>query len=139
MRAKRVVLLSNRSLLAAGVQRLLECVDSLELSTVATGDPGAIPKLRQLAPEVIVLDSGDPSLGEGAITRLLGQNPRVRVVALNLDRTGIEIYRMHHVVQTDLDGLLEAIQGRRRLARKGSRSKTTNAANGENGGGAMGT
>ncbi|MBI4302062.1 MAG: hypothetical protein HY664_05610 [Chloroflexi bacterium] len=113
MRAKRVVLLSNRSLLSAGVRRLLQGVDSLELSIVAAEDPEASPKLRELAPEVIILDSDDPSLGEGIITHLLGQHPKARVIALKLDRKGIEVYMMHRCVETDLFGLLEAIRGRR--------------------------
>ncbi|MBI4301356.1 MAG: response regulator transcription factor [Chloroflexi bacterium] len=112
MCTKRVVLLSNHSLLAAGVQRLLQGVDSLELSIVAAKDPEAILKLRRLTPEVIVLDSSDPSLGEGVIPRMLEENPHARVVALNLNRSDIEVYRVRHVLHTDLNGLLEAIRGK---------------------------
>lgn len=137
MRAKRVVLLGNRSLLTAGVQRLLEGVDSLDLSIVAAGEPAAIARLHPPAPEVIVLDSGDPSLGEGVITHLLGQHPKARVIALDLNRRGIEVYRVRRVVETDLDGLLEAIRGKR-MPRKESRQKTAVAADGGNGGEAMG-
>ncbi len=56
---------------------------------------------------------------------------------LNLSRKGIEVCRVHHVVETDVDGLLEAIPGKR-LARKESRRKPTDAADGWNGGEAMG-
>ncbi len=112
MRTKRVVLLSNHSLLAAGVQRLLQGVDSLDLSIVAAEDSEAISRLHQLTPDVIVLDSGDPSLGEGVITHLLGQHPRAKVVAVNLGRRGIEVFRVHRVIETSLDGLLKAIGGK---------------------------
>ncbi|MBI2936425.1 MAG: response regulator transcription factor [Chloroflexi bacterium] len=139
MQAKKVVLLSNRSLLAAGVQRLLQGVDSLELSIVAARDSEALTKLRHLAPEVIVLDSGDPTLGEGVVTSLLGQHPRARVIALNLDRTGIEVYSLHRVVHADLEGLLEAIHGRRRLPGKESSQKTATTANGGDGGATIST
>lgn len=112
MRANRVVLLSNRSLFAAGVQKLLQDVDGLELSVVAAGDPEAAARIRHLAPSVIVLDSGDTSLGHEAIAQLLEEHPRVWVVALDLNRRGIDVYRMKRVLQTNLDGLLEAIQGK---------------------------
>lgn len=118
MRAKRVALMSNRSLLAAGVQRLLQGMGGLELAVVAADDPEVAHRLKKLAPEVIVLDSGDASIGEGVITRMLGEHPKARVIALNLNRPGIEVYRVQRVLHTDLDGLLEAIQGKGALAKR---------------------
>ncbi|MBI2304300.1 MAG: hypothetical protein HYU86_06080 [Chloroflexi bacterium] len=112
MRTKRVVLLTNRSVLVAGVQRLLQGVSDLELTIMADGDPEAVTKLGALAPQVIVLDSGDTSLGEGVITRMLTENPKSKVIALNLNRTGIEVYRVRRVQHTGFDGLLEAIRGK---------------------------
>lgn len=115
---KRVALLSNRSLLAAGVQRLLQSMDGLELTMVAADDPEAAAQMRRHAPHVIILDTGDASLGPGAITRMLEEHPKARVIALNLDRTGIEVYQMKRVLQSNLDGLLEAIQGKGAPARR---------------------
>ncbi|MFQ5874115.1 MAG: hypothetical protein ACE5JL_09975 [Dehalococcoidia bacterium] len=112
MRAKRIVLLSNRSLLAAGVQRLLQDVDGLDLSIVAADQPEATAKIKQLDPHVIILDSGDTSLGQRPIAQMLEEHPRAKVVALNLNRDGIDVYRVKRVLRTTLDGLLEAIQGK---------------------------
>ncbi|MBI2166239.1 MAG: hypothetical protein HYU29_07565 [Chloroflexi bacterium] len=112
MRSKRVVLLTNHSLLASGVERLLQAVNGMNLSIVSVRDPEALPGLKRLAPEVIVVDSGDSSIAQGLITEMLREHPRARVVALNLDRKGIEVYRMRRVLQTDLSGLLDAIQGK---------------------------
>lgn len=108
---RQAALLNNHSLLAAGVQSLLQDVEGLELSVVSTRDPDANQKLLQLAPEVIVLDSGDASLGEGGIARLASEHPGARIVSLNLRRTGIEIHQVHRIVEANLDGLLEAIWG----------------------------
>ncbi len=118
MGAMRVAMFNSRSLLAAGVQRLLQGVAGLELSIVAADDPESGARLRKLAPSVIVLDSGDASLGEGVITQMLEEHPRARVVALSLDHAGIDVYRMRRVQRTNLDGLLEAIQGKRKRARE---------------------
>lgn len=86
-------------------------MDGLELSIVAADDPEATSKISQLDPQAILLDSDDTLLGRGSITRMLEEYPGARIVVLNLYRQGIEVYRMKRVLQTDLDGLLEAIWG----------------------------
>lgn len=141
MRVKQVVLLSNRSLMASGLQQLLQGVDGLELSVVTALDREAVPVLKKLAPDVILLDAGDASLGKSVITQLLAEHPKARVIALNANRLGIEVYRLKRVQQANLNGLLKAIQGRaapsgqepvpQRPQREGPRR-------GENGGAAMG-
>ena len=110
MRKKRVVLLSNHSLLATSVQKLLENEDGFELSLMLADDLEVKTKITRRKADVIILDSGDASLGEGVITRLLEENPRARVIALNLNNEGLKVYQMKHVLQTGFNGLLEAIQ-----------------------------
>ncbi len=112
MRAKRLVLLSSRSLFAAGVQRLLEDSDGIELSTVAADEAGWVTKVKHLAPKVIVMDSSDCSLDQGVIARLLEEHPRARGIALSLNHAGMDVYWMKRVPQTNVDGLLGAIQGK---------------------------
>ncbi|MBI4308103.1 MAG: hypothetical protein HY684_04790 [Chloroflexi bacterium] len=111
MRTTRVVLLTNRSLLSAGVGRLLQAIQGVELVIVAGDDPDAGGKIRQVAPQVIILDSCDASLGEEPILRILDQYPRAKVIALNLNHHGIDVYQMRRLKQANLDGLLAAIQG----------------------------
>ena len=134
MRSVPVVLLSNRTLLAAGIENLLRRIDGVELSVVSVTEAGTIERLRELNPEAIVLDSSDLSLGEGVVTRLLGQHPEARVVALALDPTGIEVYRVHRVVETDLDGLKEAIWGGPPPLAEANRQRTSGTEEIENGG-----
>lgn len=141
MRTKRVVLLSNHSLLTSGVQKLLQGVEGLELSVIAAPAQEIVPVLKRLAPDAIVLDTGDTSLGEGVITQLLAEHPKARVVALNANRVGLEVYRLKRVLQADLDGLLKAILGRAAAAGQGpgpQRPQRVGARRSENGGGAMG-
>lgn len=116
MPMRRVVLLSNRSILASGIQRLLEEAEGVALSVIKTDDPEWPAKLARTVPRVIVLDSGDASLGEGGISHLLEEHPRAKIIALNLNHTGMDVYRMKRVVPTDLEGLLHAIHGRTALA-----------------------
>jgi DNA-binding NarL/FixJ family response regulator len=137
MGVTRVAILNSRSLLAAGVQRLLRGADGLKLTIVAADDPEAAAKLKQLAPKVIVLDSGDSSLGEGVVTQMLEEHPKARVVALNLDHAGIDVYRIRRVHQTNVDGLLEAIHGKRKQANNRGRQRPRDAGGSINGGETM--
>jgi len=41
-----------------------------------------------------------------------------RVIALNVSQDAIEVHQVRRVLQTGLDGLLEAIQGIERLAKR---------------------
>lgn len=109
--ARQVVLLKSGSLVAAGVHRLLQGVDGVELHVVTADDPEASAKIRDLAPGVIVLDSGDLCLREGVIPRFLGEHPNAEVIALSQNHSDIEVYRIERSLHTDLPGLLEAIRG----------------------------
>ena len=110
MQPKRIVLLSNHSLLVAGVQKLLQDLKDLKVSIVAADAPEAAAKIKRLSPDAIILDSSDASMGKGIVTQLLEEHPKARVIALNLNQTGIEIFRMKRILQTDLDGLLETLR-----------------------------
>ncbi len=89
----------------------------MDLTTVRADDPEWMAELKRMAPSVIVMDSTDRYLDKEAITRILEARPRARVVAINLNHGGIDVYRRSRVQQTDLNGLLEAIHGRRGLRR----------------------
>ncbi len=113
----QVVLLTNGSILGAGIHRLLKEAAGLDLVVVEAHDPDAESKVRKAAPHVIVLDTVAPSLRDDVITRLLSHHPKARVIVLTLSHTGIEVYRMKRVSQADPGELLAAIQGRRARAR----------------------
>jgi DNA-binding NarL/FixJ family response regulator len=108
---RRVALLTNRSLFAAGVEELLLGVEGMTLSVIDAADPSAMAEIGRLKPQVIVLDTNDAVAGRAAVVQLLEQQPRARVVALNLNHAAIDVYRMKRVVATDVVGLLRAING----------------------------
>ena len=110
-RARRIVLLTNRSLLGSALERLLKDMNGLEFVTVAGDDPNADNRIKEASPHVIMLDSGDPSLGELAITRMLSNYPYTKVIALNLNHTSIDVYERRRSRMASLDGLLNEILG----------------------------
>lgn len=111
MPPRRVTLLTNRSLFAAGVEELLLRVDGMTLSVVDATDPAAMKKISVLRPHVIVLDTDGAVVGRAAVVQILEMQPQARVVALNLNRAAIDVYRIKRVIPTDLGGLVRAIQG----------------------------
>lgn len=135
---RRIVLLTNRSLLSASVQSLLQSEANIKLYTASVDGPGMIADIKLRNPHVIIIDSGDTSLGEGAVTQLLGHYPRAKVIALNLNRKEIEVYKVRRVVETDLAGLLKAISGRRQRPITESNGNTTDSKVSSEGGEAMG-
>lgn len=111
MQRERVVLLSNRSVLVAGVSSLLESIDALDVRAVAIDDPEALETIRRFAPDVIVLDSGGEATKELTIARLLRHHPQTKIVSLDLSKTDIDVYRVERLGDSSLDALLQAISG----------------------------
>lgn len=111
MRKKRVVFLSNHSVLATGIQKLLQEEEGFELHIILADDPEVKAEITRRRPEIIILDSGDASLGEGVITSLLEENPETRVVAMNVNHNGLKVYQMKQMLKANLDQLLETLRG----------------------------
>lgn len=86
MPTKRIVLLSNRSILVAGIRRLLEKVDGLELAVVPGDDPEANKRIRQLAPQAILLDCEKGLPDQALVTQMLAEHPKARVIVLGVSR-----------------------------------------------------
>ena len=112
MRTRRVVILSCHSLLAAGVQCLLEEFGEVALSIVQADAPDWTTQSKDIAPHAIVIDCSDACLEPGIISKLLEEHSQAKVVALGLNSQGIDVYQRRRVPQTDVNGLLEAILGR---------------------------
>lgn len=132
-------MLSNHSLLSASIQSLLQSEASFQFYTVAADEPKMSTKIKQKNPHTIIIDSDDASLGDDVITRLLAQHPRATVIALNLNRREFNVYGVRRVLNSDLDGLLDAIWGKRQIPGKETRKRNTKSADAENGGEAMAT
>ncbi len=109
MAKERVILLSNRSVLAAGVLRLLKAMDGLEVIAVADDDPEAERKVMHFAPHIIILDCDDEEMEQRAIPLLLRHNPGASIVSLNPRRSDAEVYRLERVAQPTIERLLEVI------------------------------
>jgi DNA-binding NarL/FixJ family response regulator len=124
MSTKKVVLLNNRGVLAAGVQQLLRGLEGVDLSVIDLDDRSLAAKIGEKVPDVIVLDTGESAVGQARIVQLLEQQPRAQVVALNVHRSEINVFRVNRIVRTDLEGLATAIGGADRLRPRRNATKT---------------
>ncbi len=109
MERKKVALITDRSLLASGVLRLLGNVEGLQVLPVNADDPECDQKIKKFAPSVIIIDSGDTPMGQGMTFRLLNRHPEATVAALNVNRTDLQIYRMDRVIDCSPEEFLEVI------------------------------
>ena len=110
MKTERVMLVSSRSLLGAGIMHLLERVADLQVEMATVDDPELAQKMRRFVPNTIVLHAACDSPEPEIITRFLKQHPGVRVVSLDLHRTDMEVYRMDRHEGTSFDRLLKVIR-----------------------------
>lgn len=99
----------HHSLMLEGLVTLLGERADLEVTRL---DPSALDvpdHLRQLSPDVIVVDGESardwPSL---ALTQLLADSSDAKVIDVNLDSTEITVYEQHKVTVGKFDDLLEA-------------------------------
>ncbi|MBI2939852.1 MAG: hypothetical protein HYY04_05380 [Chloroflexi bacterium] len=110
MLRQRVLALTNRSILIASVCRLLADEADLALGSVAVDDPEASAKIKCFAPDVVILDADAPTGGREFVAEVLSELPEVRVIALKLSRTDIDVYSSRRISEASLSGLLQAIQ-----------------------------
>lgn len=110
MSERRVVLLRKRSLLAAGIETVLREDGGVAVGVVSPDDSEAATKIHAWRPDVILMDSTDPGIGEGMVVHLLQTCPGATVIALTPDQPGMEVYRMQREPDTDPSGLVHLIQ-----------------------------
>ncbi len=79
----KVLLVDDHAILRAGLRSLLETYDDIEVVGEASNGEEAIQKVRELKPDVIVMDVMMPRMNGLVATRyILEENPNARVLML---------------------------------------------------------
>ncbi len=79
----KVLLVDDHAILRAGLRSLLETYDDIEIVGEASNGEEAIQKVRELKPDVIVMDVMMPRMNGLVATRyILEENPNARVLML---------------------------------------------------------
>jgi len=107
----RVFILSARPLFGQGVESLLRRETGLEIVGREADVDLAMDRIRELQPDVVVLDNSSPvCLLTPAVMDIFAACPGVRVVGLNLENNTVCIYSGEQRVVESMEDLVEAIE-----------------------------
>ena len=100
----RVVVVDDHDLLREGVTACLSGFDNLEVVGEASSGEAAIREVRELAPDVVVVDLVMPGMsGVELIERLRAEHPTIGLLALS---SFIELERIRQVIKAGANGYL---------------------------------
>ena len=104
---KRVFILSSHPLFSQGVESLLRQEPGVDIVGRETDVDKAIERIKELQPDVVILDSGDPT---PELMCILREGVGTKVIGLNLQDNTIGIYRGEQRVVKSIEDLIEAIE-----------------------------
>ena len=105
---KRVFILSSHPLFSQGVESLLRQEPGVDIVGRETDVDKAIERIKELQPDVVILDNGDPT---PEVMCILREGVGTKVIGLNLQDNTICIYRGEQRVVKEVEDLVEAIDG----------------------------
>jgi len=103
---KRVLILSSHPLFGRGVESLLCRETGLEIVGWETEVDKAVEHIRELQPDVVIIDSGDLA---PEVLGILREGVGTKVIGLNLQDSTMCIYRGEQRVVKRIEDLVEAI------------------------------
>ena len=108
---KRIFMFSTHPLFGRGVESLLRRETGLEIVGRETDVDKAMERIKELRPDVVILDSGDPACDPTpAVMRILREGVGTKVIGLNLQDNTVCIYRGEQRVVKEVKDLLEAME-----------------------------
>ena len=106
MSQRNVIILSSRGLFREGIKRLLTDVAQVAL---ATSRAEVQERLRKQAIDAVIVDQQDAPAAYGDLIWQLLSWPAMRVIAVSLDMTDIQIYQHQQVTQASPEALIAAV------------------------------
>lgn len=107
---KRIFILSSHPLFGKCIETLLGSQEQLQIVGHVKELPLAIEQIRVLQPDVVIVDSKDSDADRIAVMlRMIEQQLKGRVVALNLRDNKVLIWQGEQRVITELGDFLETI------------------------------
>ncbi len=119
MGALRIAVVFSESLMLEGLAAFLREMQDMEVTSLDPSQPDAATRLRQLCPEVIIVDGeGVGQWPDLTLPQLLVGNPEAKLIDVNRHINQIAVYERHTVRVGTIDDLL-ATFGTRDSAREG--------------------
>ncbi len=107
---KRIFMLSSHPLFSQGVESLLRRETGLEIVGRETDVDKAIERIKELRPDVVVLDSADLRDPMPVVMRIFREGVGTKVIGLNLKDNTMHVYRGEQRVVKEVQDLVEAIE-----------------------------
>ena len=108
---RRVFILFSHPLFSHGVENLLRRESRLEIVGREADVDKAVERIKELQPDVVILDGGDPARDPTlAVMRILREGLGAKVIGLNLQDNKMFIYRGEQRVVKEVKDLVEAIE-----------------------------
>jgi len=103
----RILIISGHLLFSSGLESLLDQETNLEIMGQEKDMKRAIDQIKELQPDVVILDS-DNSVTQ--VTPILHASPGVKVITLSLQNNDLYVYQTKQRVAMETEDLIEAIK-----------------------------
>ena len=107
MKKTRVFMVSNYLMFGRGLESLLRENTQLDIVGQDTDVNRAYEQIKELQPDVVILDGDEPDL---EVAHILKVSPDIRVIGLNLGNNNLYVYRASQRVTRDVSDLMDAIK-----------------------------
>jgi hypothetical protein len=113
MRAKRVLLLYQDSLLAQGIVSLLRERVALEVAARHLKDDDLNHFVEEFTPDVVIVDREDlAQYAPTTVDQLLHERPHIRIIDMSSRDDVVRVYEGHEIRVAKFDDLLEVVRYR---------------------------
>jgi len=108
---KRIFMLSSHPLFSQGVESLLRRETGLEIVGREADADKALERIKELRPDVVILDSADLCDPMPVVMRIFREGVGAKVISLNLKDNTMHVYRGEQRVVKEVHDLVEVIEG----------------------------
>jgi DNA-binding NarL/FixJ family response regulator len=103
----RIFVISDHLMFGQGLESLLRQEAELDIIGQETDFSQAIERIKELQPDVVILDSDDAA---PKVASILGASSGVKIISLSLQDNNLYVYQARQRVTKDVIDLLEAIE-----------------------------
>ncbi|MBM4467201.1 MAG: response regulator transcription factor [Chloroflexi bacterium] len=107
---KRIFMLSSHPLFSQGVESLLRRETGLEIVGREADADQALERIKELQPDVVVLDSADLRDPMPVVMRIFREGVGAKVISLNLKDNTMHVYRGEQRVVKQVEDLVKVIK-----------------------------
>lgn len=108
----RIFIISNYPMFGRGLESLLRQGNRLEVMGQETDLGRAVERIKNLQPDVVIVDNGGPGQQPGisaAVLQILDENSATKVIGLSLQGNHLSIYQATRRIITSVEDLMNVI------------------------------